>query len=354
GASCLQAPNEQGGVSRSSCSHDCLYLNIWTKEVATSGKPVMVWIHGGGYMSGSTANPMYDGEFFVRNLKKGEDCVFVSINYRLSFPGGCDLSVLEGYTDEYADAVNLTKLDQMQALKWINKNIGAWGGDADNITILGQSSGGGAVYHLMADPDANRYFNRAIEQSGAPMFKVIMETKEEARENSKRIFEILGVNTVEELVSLSDAAILDKIKEIHAKIFTGARYADGNICSATWWDDFRNGSAKNIDLLIGSMNGENDGNSLDPDNYPEPVKDHTIIYNRLKQRYKSTPDEYGVLNPFNYDGLIDEYLTLGNDKVLLMQDLGKTLPPHIPPCLLPRHSQCGIKIPIYITGNTRP
>jgi para-nitrobenzyl esterase len=177
GASCLQASNEQGGVSRDSCSHDCLYLNIWTRDVATAGKPVIIWIHGGAYMSGSTTNPMYDGEFFVRNLEDGEDCVLVSINYRLSFLGGCDLSVLEGYTDEYADAVNLTKLDQMQALKWVHENIESWGGDANNVTIMGQSSGGGAVFHLMADPDANRYFKRAIEQSGSPMYKVIRRRK---------------------------------------------------------------------------------------------------------------------------------------------------------------------------------
>ncbi len=82
--------------------------------------------------------------------------------------------------------MNLTKLDQMQALKWINENIVAWGGDVNNVTIMGQSSGGGAVYHLMADPEANRYFKRAIEQSGVPMFKVIMTTKEEAWENSKK------------------------------------------------------------------------------------------------------------------------------------------------------------------------
>lgn len=99
-----------------------------------------MFIHGGSCIWGGTTDPSYDGEYFIRNLPEGEDCVLVTINYRMSIMSGVDMSVLEGYTDEYADAINLSKKDQTQALKWIQENISAFGGDPDNVTIMGQSA----------------------------------------------------------------------------------------------------------------------------------------------------------------------------------------------------------------------
>ena len=324
GYNCIQPFDEVELASQDPCSEDCLNLNIWTKDVNTAEKPVIVWIHGGGYVSGGETDPLYNGVNFVRNLPNGEDCIFVTINYRLSFMGGCDLSILPDYTDEYADAINLSKLDQTQALKWVGENIKAWGGDPKNVTIMGHSSGGGAVCLLMADPNSNKYFQRVIEQSGVPMAyaRAAMETKKEAQENARKVFDILGVKTVAELVALNDKEISNKIAEINEAAQTGLRCADGRIISATWWDDLRKGSAKNIDLLIGSVNGENDYYSMDWDNnYSEPVTDFIPLYNKMKQYSETNEDEYGVVNPYDYKGLIDKYLALGNDKVKLMQDL---------------------------------
>ena len=325
GYNCIQPYDEVEVASQAPCSQDCLYLNIWTKDVSTAGKPVIVWIHGGGYIWGGTTDPMYYGENFVRDLAKSEDCVFVSINYRLNFMGGCDLSVLPDYTDEYADAINLSMLDQTQALKWVSENIAAWGGDPKNITIAGHSSGGSTVYSLAVSPNSNKYVNRVIEDSGVPMFTI--ESEKEAQESAKKVFEILGVKSVAELVTLSDKQIADKVGEIAEAMpigtatAVGNRCADGRVISKTWWDDLKNGSAKNVEWLIGSVNGEFDGSSIDPNNYPNPMKDYIIAYDRMKKASEAKENVYGALDPFDYNGLVDKYLALGTDKVMLMQDL---------------------------------
>ncbi len=232
---------------------DCLFLNIWTKDSEVKDKPVIVWIHGGSNVWGGGTDPMYDGSIFVRNLPEGEDCVFVSINYRLSFLGGIDMSLLDGYTDEYSEAVNLRHLDRIQVLKWVNENIDAWGGNADNVTVVGQSSGAMAVQCLMIDEKANCYFNRGIEASG--VMCEVAASDDEFQEMSEAVYDILGVNTVEELTSLSDTEIADKMTEINEAAYgmSGAIYADGEIISKTWFDDLKNGAAKDIDLMIISL-----------------------------------------------------------------------------------------------------
>jgi para-nitrobenzyl esterase len=325
GYNCLQPYDEVEVASQDPCSRDCLYLNIWTKDVNTTDKPVIVWIHGGGTHGGAT-DPMYDGEYFVRNLPDGEDCVFVSMNFRMSFMGACDLSGLEGYTDEYADAINLTKLDQMQALKWLNENVGAFGGDKERVTIMGQSSGGASVQELMSDPKANQYFKRAIQCSGVTSNTTI--SKEALTEWSKEAFEILGVKSIDELCALTDEQILEHIEEINneinSRIMMGGRYADGKIMLETWWDDLREGSAKDIDLLIGSTNGETDYTSIDWET-GELATDPSHVFDRIKATEEESPDVYGRYYAFSEDGLADDYLALGDDKVQLAQDLYNNL-----------------------------
>lgn len=325
GPNCIQPYDEVEVASQGDCSHDCLYLNVWTKSTETKDKPVIVWIHGGSYIWGGCTDPMYHGANFVRNLPDGEDCVFVSLNYRLSIMGGLDLSSLEGYTDEYEPALNLSKLDQTQALKWVNENIEAFGGNTDNITIMGHSSGGAAVQMLMVDEDTNKYFDRVIEFSG---IQAVVATSDELfAENSKKVLDILGVSSIDELISLTDEDISSKMTEINETVGDiGYRVADGEVISETWWDDFREGSAKDIDLFIGSVNGEEDWDSIDWDNsVSEPVTDYTPEYEMLKGRNEQFKGTYGRLFPFEYDGLVDDYMELaqknGEDEVMAIQSL---------------------------------
>ena len=324
GASCIQPYSEVEVASQGECSQDCLFLNVFTKDVTSKDKPVIVWIHGGSYIWGGANDPSYDPQYFVRNLPDEEDCVFVTINYRLNFMGGCDLSSLEGYTDDYAKSRNISKLDQTQALKWVSENIEAWGGDADNVTVMGHSSGGAAVQMLMADPDSNQYFNRIVENSGVQSQVAI--SKEKVAEDSQKAFEILGVSSIDELTALTDEEINDKIEKITDETDLGNRCADGDVISETWWDDLKNGSAKDIDLLIGAVNGEEDGSAIDWDNsISEPITDPAPIYEMLQERETERAGVYGRYNVLDDPTFYEKFCALGDDKVKITMDLWNEL-----------------------------
>ncbi|MDG4666614.1 carboxylesterase/lipase family protein [Mycobacterium sp. 236(2023)] len=145
-------------------SEDCLTLNVVapedSRESAGEPLPVMVFIHGGGYLLGSSATPVYDGASLAR---KG--CVYVSVNYRLGALGCLELSSLS--TPEVTIDDNLFLRDLVMALRWVQENIAAFGGDPDNVTIFGESAGAHAVATLVATPDAKGLFARAISQSPA-------------------------------------------------------------------------------------------------------------------------------------------------------------------------------------------
>ena len=143
---------------------DCLRVNIWTPSINDNKKrPVMVWLHGGGFVAGSGQElRSYDGE----NLCKRGDVVVVSLNHRLGVLGYLDLS---SYGDAYASSANVGMLDIVLALEWVRDNIGNFGGNSTNVTIFGQSGGGGKVNTLMAMPSAKGLFHRAITQSGSAL-----------------------------------------------------------------------------------------------------------------------------------------------------------------------------------------
>lgn len=134
-------------------SEDCLTLNLWTPNPDARGRPVMVWLHGGAYSSGAGSLPWYAGDRFAAN----GDVVFVSVNYRL---GALGFLYLPGVSEG-----NLGLLDQMQALRWVRDNIAAFGGDPGNVTVVGQSAGGGSIAAMMTMPRAKGLFRRAILQS---------------------------------------------------------------------------------------------------------------------------------------------------------------------------------------------
>ena len=161
----------------------CLVLNVWTKGLADGKKrPVFVWIHGGGFASGSGNDlPCYEG----RALAEKGDIVVVNLNHRLNILGFLDLRGLGG---KYAESVNLGMQDLVKALEWIRDNIEAFGGDPGCVTIAGQSGGGGKVNTLMAMPSAMGLFHRAIAQSGSWILH-----------NSDADGKALGLQVVEEL-----------------------------------------------------------------------------------------------------------------------------------------------------------
>lgn len=140
----------------------CQTLNVWTQKLNDGKKrPVMVWLHGGGFTAGSSIElPSYDGE----NLAKKGDVVLVSVNHRLNVLGFLDLSA---YGDKYKNSGNAGLADLVAALQWVKENIAQFGGDPDNVTIFGQSGGGGKVTCMMNTPMAKGLFQKAIVESGS-------------------------------------------------------------------------------------------------------------------------------------------------------------------------------------------
>jgi para-nitrobenzyl esterase len=187
-------------------SEDCLYLNIWTpKAKAGTRLPVIVWIHGGGFTNGSASMPLYHGDAFARN-----GVIFVTIAYRLGplgFLAHPDLTRESPHTS----SGNYGLLDQIAALRWIQQNISAFGGDPSRVTIAGQSAGAMSVSVLMASPQAKGLFQRAIGQSGgifeptqlAPQF--VMKN---AERDGERYIASLGVTSVHELRRLPAETLL--------------------------------------------------------------------------------------------------------------------------------------------------
>jgi para-nitrobenzyl esterase len=158
-----EIPEVAATIPKQTISEDCLHLNVWTNGFdPRSKRPVMVWLHGGGFTSGNGSYTMYDGA----NMARKHDVVNVTVNHRLNSFGFLYLADLGG--EKYAQASNCGILDVVAALEWVRDNIANFGGDPNNVTIFGQSGGAGKVSTLLAMPSAKGLFHRAIidEQSG--------------------------------------------------------------------------------------------------------------------------------------------------------------------------------------------
>lgn len=182
---------EDGGVGDARASEDCLYLNVWTPAKSSSEKlPVMVWIHGGGFVKGAGSVPMYDGH----NLAK-EGVVLVTINYRLG-PLGFLAHPLLSKESPMGVSGNYGLLDQIETLRWVKSNIGSFGGDKDRVTIFGESAGAVSVCFLMASPLAEGLFQRAIVESGPFMDHEMLftpfRTMEQCEQTGERFVSSLG------------------------------------------------------------------------------------------------------------------------------------------------------------------
>ena len=142
-------------------SEDCLSLNLWTQSLDKNArKPVMVWFHGGGYSTGSAVEMVaYDGD----KLSEFGDVVVVTVNHRLNILGYFDLSE---YGEKYANSGNAGQADLVEALRWVHENITSFGGDPENVTIFGQSGGGGKVNAMLNTPAAKGLFHKGILMSG--------------------------------------------------------------------------------------------------------------------------------------------------------------------------------------------
>jgi len=231
--------SEEFLIPKEPISEDCLYLNVWTGAAsATEKRPVIVWIYGGGFMSGGSAVPIYDGEAMA---KKG--IVFVSINYRVGVFGFFAHPDLTKESGNGASG-NYGIMDQIAGLKWVQKNIGAFGGDPANVTIAGQSAGSMSVNCLVASPVAKNLFKKAIAESGASFGRSNISLQK-AEEEGTKIMQSLNVSSLNDLRALPAEDLMKQAQGFRGPII------DGYVLPEAIADIFRQGKENKISLLTG-------------------------------------------------------------------------------------------------------
>ncbi|HVY76511.1 MAG TPA: carboxylesterase family protein [Puia sp.] len=226
-------------IAEKPISEDCLYLNIWTPATGTAEKrPVLVWIYGGGFVSGGASAPIYDGEAMA---KKG--ILFVSINYRVGIFGFFAHPELSK-TSGYGASGNYGLLDQIAALKWIKKNIAAFGGDPERVTIAGQSAGSMSVNCLVVSPLARGLFIRAIGESGAS-FTHHQTGLAEAEQRGVKIAQTAGDGSLGSLMKMPAEELYEKTRNGYGPV------VDGYVLPASIAEIFADGRENKADLLTG-------------------------------------------------------------------------------------------------------
>ena len=234
---------------------DCLSLNVWTSSDTEpgAGKPVLVWVHGGAYVLGSSAQPLYHGGVLARS----GDAVIVTLNYRLGPLGFLDLS---GFGDGFE--TNLGLRDVLFALQWVRDNIAAFGGDPNRVTLFGESAGGGIVTTLLTSPAAAGLVSAAIAQS-SPATSIY--SQERAQRVAGTFLDLLGVGRdgAHRLLELPTAAILDAAKRLFDRIprqtpgmLAFAPIVDGDVVPAHPVRSAREGRSLPVPLIIGTNKHE--------------------------------------------------------------------------------------------------
>jgi para-nitrobenzyl esterase len=226
---------------------DCLTLNVFSPGADGAKRPVVVWIHGGAFIMGSGSTPLYHGTSFAAL----HDLVVVTINYRLGLFGLLYLGDLAPGREEG----NYALLDQIAALRWVKDNIAAFGGDPDQVTVMGESAGAISIGSLLAMPAARDLFHRAILQSGAAVLSP--PTREDMTAAARTVLAELGV-TVDELPGVPEARILaaqEKLSRTNG-LAAFAPYVDGVSVPESPIAAVRAGGAAGIPLLLGSNRDE--------------------------------------------------------------------------------------------------
>lgn len=260
---------------------DCLMLNVWTPS-ATPGykRPVMVWLHGGGFTSGSGGFKIYDGV----NLAGRHDVVVVTINHRLNAFGYLYLADLGGAN--YANASNVGMLDIVAALQWVRDNISNFGGDPGNVTIFGQSGGGAKVSTLLAMPSAKGLFHRAVIESGASLRGI---PRDAANQSTEAFLAKVGLkpNQMDQLRNMSVERIVAALSGGGPAGAPGLRFGpvlDGKTLPVNPFDPTAPAISATVPLLIGSTQTEVTffaGQQLDP-------IDEATARQRVKETYRAS------------------------------------------------------------------
>ncbi len=234
---------------------NCQYLNVWTQSLEkTAKKPVMVWLHGGGFAAGSSIEQVaYEGE----NLSRYGDVVVVSVNHRLNILGYLDLSA---FGAEYENSANAGTDDMIAALQWVHDNIAAFGGDPENVTVFGQSGGGMKVWTLMQTPAADGLFHKGIIQSGL-IRHFLDDGDTDGTEIVTALMKQLHCTSAAQLETVPYAELAKAYLEVAPAVRAAGGYVGGNPRANKFFAGeplkagFRE-HAKTIPVMIGTVLGE--------------------------------------------------------------------------------------------------
>nr|WP_297782772.1 carboxylesterase family protein [uncultured Allomuricauda sp.] len=268
-------------------SEDCLYLNVWTPAKKKEEKlPVFVWIYGGGLSSGSANCDIYDGKQMAE-----QGVVFVSLNYRvgvLGFMAHPELSEESGHNA----SGNYGFMDQLQGLKWVKENIGAFGGDPNNVTIAGQSAGSFSVNAQIASPLSNGYFQKAICQSGGILGNRMMQDLDSAEEQGIKFMQSANASSTDELREMP----AEKLQELSNNPDFG-RFGvvlDQYFLPKDLMAHFKSGKHKQVKVMTGWVTG--DANLLPTGNVTQDS-----FKKMAQERYGENAQEFLELFPAETD-----------------------------------------------------
>ncbi|MGI4893960.1 MAG: carboxylesterase/lipase family protein, partial [Janthinobacterium lividum] len=238
-----------GGAEEPSQSEDCLVLNVWTPAADQGRRPVLVYLHGGGHVTGSGSWPAYQGAAMATR-----DAVVVTINHRLSALGYLDLEELLGA--DYAASGTCGMLDVVAALEWVRDNAHAFGGDSSNVTVFGESGGGSKVVTLLAMPAAEGLFHRAVIQSG--WFGLRCPTREQAAVTTQRFLDELGLSRerAREVLTMPTQRLVEAVNALGGLGSGLEPVVDGVHIVSQPMDAVRAGALREIPLIIGSTHHE--------------------------------------------------------------------------------------------------
>ncbi len=321
GARAMQAPLFSDMIFRDNGpSEDCLYLNVWTPAKAGEHLPVMVWIYGGGLQAGSASEPRQDGEALSKH-----GVVVVSMNYRLGVFGYLAHPELTAESAHHASG-NYGFMDQIAALRWVQRNIAAFGGDPGNVTIFGESAGSFSVSLLMASPAARGLFQKAIGESGSLLgSRLVPEralTLAEAEKIGLKFQESLGAASLKDMRSLSAAKVLE-VAQASKDLRAGANI-DGYILPKDPSSIFALGEQAHVPLLAGWNRDESRvwstfGNKRPTAaSYAEEVKkDFGKDADALLKLYPGTTEDEAVRSAGTLAG--DRFISFGTWKWIELQ-----------------------------------
>ncbi|MDQ6421443.1 carboxylesterase family protein [Paenibacillus sp. LHD-117] len=238
-----QAPfwswSEEFIIEDTGYSEDSLYLNVWAKNDQVRNKPVIVYIHGGGFTSGGSSVEVYDGEYMA-----SQDAVYVSINYRVGILGFLATEELSAESDTGSSG-NYGLMDQIKALKWVQENIAQFGGDPSNVTIMGQSAGSFSVNALVASPLYKGLFSKAVGMSFNIVNWDLSTSEEMAKVNAKA----LGDLTLKELRAMPAEELL-KLETRSLPVI------DGYVLKENYDEAIKNGRSNKVELMSGMVPGD--------------------------------------------------------------------------------------------------